>query len=437
MTWGGIFFMQTNSTNESAKQKRNMSMKVIMRSSIGAAFLGLGIGILVIKYSHVNPLLFTITLSFIGGGFIGLFSSMRNIKEFVDPALQMAEFAKEVSAGNLTAKIENVTEGYMGIVADTLNDMASQLRRLITQTNKATDVIAESSGILLALSEETGAACTEVNLSMNRIAQGVEEQALTTDNITNLSISLAQTTATIADNNQRNVTMSLNTQKDIGEGVKALQTQNLKVEESYKALEEVSIAVQQLNENSSKIGQILEVISSIADQTNMLALNAAIEAARAGEHGLGFAVVADEVRKLAEQSALSANEIAFLIKQMQANTKKVVDEMNTTKNVYREQVAAIDATSNIFANIVNSINSINTEIQSIAAATQQMAASTDELVDSVKNVSSISRNTASNSIEINNLAGNQEQAVFDMIKQVEYLNNQADEVKKIINTFKI
>lgn len=414
-----------------------MSMKVIMRSSIGAAFLGLGIGFLIIKYPHVNPLLFSVTLSFVGGGFIGLFSSMRNIKEFVDPALQMAEFAKEVSAGNLTAKVEHVDNGYMGMVANSLNDMANQLRNLITQTNIATDVIAESSTILLALSEETGAACTEVNRSMNNIAHGVEEQALTTNNITNLSVSLAETTATIANNNQKNVTMSLNTQKDIEKGAKALEIQNLKVEESYQALEEVSIAVQQLNENSSKIGQILEVISSIADQTNMLALNAAIEAARAGEHGRGFAVVADEVKKLAEQSSLSAGEIAFLIKQMQANTKKVVEEMETTKGVYREQVEAIDTTSNIFSNIVTSINSINTEIQSIAAATQQMAASTDELVESVKNVSSISRDTADSSQEINHLASNQEEAVFDMIKQVEYLNNQADEVKKIISNFKI
>ncbi len=429
--------MQRQASNESSKQKRSMAMKVIMRSSIGATLLGIGIGFLIIKYADINPLVFSVTLSFIGGGLIGLFSSMKNIKEFVDPALIMADFAQEVAAGNLTKQVENVDKGYMGMVANTLNDMVTRLRDLITQTDKATVVIAESSSVLLSLSEETGAACTEVNLSMSNIARGVEDQALATDSITNLSISLAQTITSIANNNHKNVAMSVSTQKAIKEGVDAVQTQNKKVDESYKALEEVSTAVQLLDENSSKIGQILEVISSIADQTNLLALNAAIEAARAGDHGRGFAVVAEEVRKLAEQSALSAAEIAFLIKQMQANTKKVVDEMGTTKNVYREQIEAINSTSNIFTSIVNSVNSIDRELQEISAATEQMTASTDELVESVKNVATIARDTSNNSQEISSLAHNQEQAIYAMIKQIEYLNNQSDEVKRIIKTFTI
>jgi methyl-accepting chemotaxis protein len=91
----------------------------------------------------------------------------------------------------------------------------------------------------------------------------------------------------------------------------------------------------QLEEDSNKIGQIIEVIDEIAEQTNLLALNAATEAARAGEQGRGFAVVADEVRKLAERSGEATKQITAIIKGMQENTLKSVSAVSDGVNLYR------------------------------------------------------------------------------------------------------
>lgn len=422
---------------DSSVQKRNMVLKVVIRSSLGASIIGYTIATLIVKYPHINPILLGVVFSFVGGGIIGLFSSYRNIKEFVDPSLIIADFAQEVAKGNLTKKIDNISDGYMGQMAAILNNMVNRLRELITQTDKATVVISDSSNILLALSEETGAASNEVTKSMNEIASGSDTQALATDEITNQIISLSETISTVSNNNQKCVEISIDTQKAIAEGIEAVKIQNIKIDQSYSALEEVGNAVSMLDTNSSKIGQILEVISSIADQTNLLALNAAIEAARAGEHGKGFAVVAEEVRKLAEQSALSASEIASLIKQMQSNTKKLVEDMDITKNVYQEQIEAVNSVSNIFNTIVTSVRDMDMKIQEISAATQQMASFTDELVGSVKNVAYITKENAKHSQEVSNLVRNQEQSINDMIKQIQQLNLQAEEVKNVIKTFVI
>ncbi len=424
-------------SKESRKEKRGMILKVCTRSAIGAGILGIIIGMIILKNPHLNPLIVAIPLAFIGGGLIGLFSSMRNIKEFVDPALKITSFAQEVAQGDLTKQVDDFGEGYMNLVATTLNDMVIRLKDLITQTDKATTVITESSGILLALSEETGAASTEVSKSMDDYASGASEQASVANNITNLMTNLAQTVETIAQNNQKTVDMSIDTQAAIGEGNKAIEMQNAKIDESYQALEEVSKTVEMLDENSSRIGQIVEVISTIAAQTNLLALNAAIEAARAGEHGRGFAVVAEEVRILAEQSASSASQIADLIRQMQDNTKIVVEEMNLTKDVYSEQIDAVNATSHIFGTIVDSVQNINVEIQEISAATEEIAASTEEAANAVDSLATFTKQSANNSQTICTLTANQEEALAGIIKQIEYLNEQAEIVNKLLHTFTI
>mgnify|MGYP002345387919 CR=1 FL=1 len=424
-------------SSDNKKEKRGMIFKVCLRSGLGAAFIGVVIGVALVNFPNLHILIFPTVVAGIGGIIIGLFSSSRNLKEFVDPSLSMADFASHVTEGDLTQKITSISDGYMAQVANNLNDMVSKLHNLISETNTATQIIVESSQTLRGLSQQTGIATREVAASTNEIATGADTQAEATSAITQSITELAATINTVAANTQKSVQISVSTESSIQEGVKAVKLQNAKMEDSYAAIEAVSQAVEMLNQNSAKIEQIVEVIGNIANQTNLLALNAAIEAARAGEHGKGFAVVAEEVRTLAEQSAESAQEIATLIKQMQSNTQQVVSDMNTTKEVYTEQAEAIKATSDIFDTIVSSVNQINAEIQEISAATEEMSASTDQLVDNVTEVATIAQQTAANSREVTDLSEKQEQSLDVMIEEIESLNTYIDNVSQIVNTFKI
>lgn len=424
-------------TRDNKAEKRSMVFKVCLRSGLGAAVVGLVIGLCLINVPALPTVIFCSVVAGIGGIFIGLFSSTRNLKEFVNPSLTMADFASNISEGDLTQKITNIDKGYMARVANNLNDMVAKLGNLIGETTNVTQIIVDSSETLLGLSQQTGIAAREVAASTGEIATGADTQAEATNAITQSILELVETINTVANNTQKSVHMSMETQSAIQNGVEAVKVQNTKMEDSYAAIEAVSQAVELLNQNSTKIEQIVEVIGNIANQTNLLALNAAIEAARAGEHGKGFAVVAEEVRTLAEQSAGSAQEIAGLIKAMQSNTHQVVSDMSTTKNAYTQQAEAIKATSNIFVTIVNCVNQINAEIQEISAATEEMAASTDQLVDTVKEVAAIAQQTAANSREVNELSDRQEHSLNSMISEIESLKVHVDNVQSIIRTFKI
>ncbi len=423
--------------SNNSDKKRSMTIKVVIRSGIGAAILGLCIGLGLPHIGDFNRIAYCSILAGIGGCLIGLFSSQKNVKEFVDPAVIIANFASEVSAGDLTKQLTGIDEGFMKLIEKNLNQMAARLRELIGQTNHVSNQIVESSENLVAVTQQSSDAAQEIAAAMMQIASGADSQAQSSNNITDMIIDLADAISNVALNTQKSVELSVTTQNAIKDGVDAVETQNHKMEASYTAIEAVGSAVELLNHNSSKIEQIVEVISSIADQTNLLALNAAIEAARAGEHGRGFAVVAEEVRKLAEQSALSAQEIGALIKQMQTNTTQLVTDMGSTKNAYQEQADAINATSNIFGIIVSSVTKINDEIQEISAATEEMSASTEQLVHQVKTVAAIAQETAIASGQVSALSEQQEIALKTISGQISSLHGEVEGIQTNLKSFKI
>jgi len=417
--------------------KRSMIIKVCIRSGLGAAVLGTIIGITLNTFPDLNHVVFATICAGVGGLIIGLVSSWRNLIEFVDPAMNLADFAQNIASGDLSCKVENIDSGFMQMVAVAMNDMTARLRDLIGQTNQVSELIAQSSENLLALSHETGVAAREVSESMGLIASGADQQAVSTNNTTNLIMNLAETIAAVAKNTQKCVQTSVNTQQAIQGGVGAVELQNLRMNESYQAIDEVSKAVEMLNNNSYRIEQIVAVISGIADQTNLLALNAAIEAARAGEQGRGFAVVADEVRTLAEQSALSAREIADLVKQMQVNTRQVVADMDETRNVYKQQAEAINSTNLVFGRIVAGVQNIDGEIVEISAATEEMSASTEDMVTAVKSVAAFAQQTASNSIEVSKLTEKQASSLQTVIEEIVSLKEHTKNIQELAATFKI
>jgi len=197
----------------------------------------------------------------------------------------------------------------------------------------------------------------------------------------------------------------------------------------------VIVGIEELQESSKSIGNIIGVINEIAEQTNLLSLNASIEAARAGEAGRGFAVVAGEIRKLADQSVESANKIRIIIEEINSKTKATVTTAKQAESVVAVQEKSLKNTLTVFIDIQEQVVELVTNVNNIAIGVNDIADTKSETLLAIENISAVSEETAATAEEVTETATRQMQAVEDLNRAAESLNKNASALSQAIDLF--
>ncbi|MDB5091946.1 MAG: mcp64H-7 [Candidatus Eremiobacteraeota bacterium] len=253
--------------------------------------------------------------------------------------------------------------------------------------NAAVTELARGVGDSSAAFEETVSSIRTVSGNIGGLADTVNAVSSA---IGELAVSINQ----VAGSAREASTLSLEADRKAKDGGIAVERLVQSTREIANDIGTVAAKMQELGAASVRIGNIVEVIDTIADQTNLLALNAAIEAARAGEHGRGFAVVADEVRKLAENSAQSTREIGTLIKDIQAKTAEVVKSTTASGTKAESGLQMADVAGRAIADISNSVGEANRLIEQISTAAREQAAGSSAIVNSVEQMNLLMREAA-------------------------------------------
>ena len=288
--------------------------------------------------------------------------------------------------GDLTVQA-SVTEDVTGAIADSINFTIEELRTLVKGINSATDQVAKATQDAQAISNRLYEASQRQNKEIQQASSSVLQMA---QSISEVSQSAAQS--------QRVAQQSLAAAE---KGAQSVQNQIAGMNEIRTQIQDTSKRIKRLGESSLEIGEIVELISDITEQTNVLALNAAIQAASAGEAGRGFTVVAEEVQRLAERSGEATKQIEAIVKTIQADTQDAVAAMEKSTVGVVEGTKLSDAAGQALEEIRRVSRELAELIGGISAQTQKQSASVSDVTRGMQGILKITEETTEGTKQTN------------------------------------
>ncbi|GAF67252.1 unnamed protein product, partial [marine sediment metagenome] len=290
-------------------------------------------------------------------------------------------------------------------VANSFNSLLEVLHTMIGKINDASMLVASSA-------EEMSMVTKEVQHSSDTQTGEIQHAAVAVNEMSSTAQEIARNASSAADS-VSDVDVQLK------EGVTVANEARQEIETLTAEVQDAANAIKELEENSKNIGQVLDAIQNVAEQTNLLALNAAIEAARAGEQGRGFAVVADEVRTLAQRTQESTETIRKTITEFQQGTNQVVATVSSSNQRAESGIAKVTRSSEILSDISSMVSSINDMNIQIAAAAEEQGATAEEISRNVTRVSDLSESTKSQTAQTSEASAELAQlggSLMDMVK---------------------
>ncbi len=358
--------------------------------------------------SQLIMLVSGVTVVIVIGGFILVWfiagTITKPIRKVVDMLMDIAQ-----GEGDLTKRLEVRSQDEVGEMSKWFNTFLEKLHTLISD--------------VAMVSREVASAATEIAASSEQMATGMSEQTQQVSQISSAIEEMSASVVEVARKSAEAANHAADSGKTAEEGGTVVKQTISGMQGIHQAVSASATSVQELGKRGQQIGQIIQVINDIADQTNLLALNAAIEAARAGEHGRGFAVVADEVRKLADRTTKATEEIGGSIQAIQTETGQAVERMNAGTQQVTTGVELATQAGVSLQQIVDKAKGVADMIRSIAAAAEEQSAAGEQVSRNVESISAVTRQATEGANQAATAASQ--------------LSSRAEQLQSLVNRFKL
>ncbi|MFB3817199.1 MAG: methyl-accepting chemotaxis protein [Candidatus Methylomirabilales bacterium] len=371
------------------------------------------------------------------GMVLGMILAFVVSKRLTTDIRSLADTARTVAAGNLSRDVPAGASDEIGELAASFNQMVGSLREIVGEVKAASGAVTTSALALSASAEEMNSSTEEIAGTVEQIAKGAEHQASLVEQTSKVMRDMASAITEIASRAKAAAEAAAEAGYTAQTGGKSAGEAMEKMRGVFSIIEGAAGGVKGFSQKAQQIGSIVDVITRIAQQTNLLALNATIEAARAGEAGRGFAVVAEEVRKLATEAAASAEKIADIIKEIQAENAKVTASMEVATREMTSGREVLTYTSEALEEIVRVVVDQVKKVQEISALTQQQTQGAQELVRTIDEIAKVAEDNAASTEEASAATTEQTASMEQMAQSAQKLSEMADRLKTLVARFNV
>nr|WP_122387397.1 methyl-accepting chemotaxis protein [Pseudomonas syringae group genomosp. 7] len=333
------------------------------------------------------------------------------IRVLMQPLHQMGRAMRDIAdgEGDLTKRLAITSQDEFGALAQSFNHFVERIHTSIRE--------------VASTAAQLGEVATRVVSVSNASMDNSDQQAHRTESVAAAINELGAAAQEIAQNAARTSQQSSDASGLASDGQGVVQQTIKAMNELSGKISESCVNIESLNGKTANIGQILEVITSISQQTNLLALNAAIEAARAGEAGRGFAVVADEVRNLAHRTQDSAQQVQTMIEELQVGAREAVTNMTESQRQSEDSVGIANLAGERLGSVTRRIEEINGMNQSVAAATEEQTSVVESINVDITHINTL------NQLGVDNLR--------QTLEACNSLEEQAARLQQLVGSFRI